>query len=264
MNDYNNSNYNNTSNYNRSVDSFYGYSVNNGSHYDSNTGTTAPVLEVQTTNQQKVVSRAYLIMFAVLMVSGLTALISSVSIENIIINNPGIFLGALIAELIVVIIANSAMRARNEGLSAVMLFLYSVINGFTLSVIFISYDLGSIVSIFFIAAAMFGTLAFIGSTTKKDLSVLGSLGIMLLIGILLATVVNVFVGSSTLDFGITVFGLAIFIGLTLYDSQKIKEMGAYCSDNEVNTFAMFGALQLYLDFINIFLYLLKLFARSRD
>lgn len=264
MNDYQNNDYNNTSNRNRSVDSFYGFSNENEPYYASNTNYTAPVLEVQTSNQQKVVSRAYLIMFAVLIVSGLTALISAGIIEDVIRKNPGIFMGAIIAEFVVVVVANIAMGSKNETLSALMLLIYSVVNGFTLSVIFLAYDLGSIVSIFFVAAAMFGVLGLVGATTKKDLSALGAVGIMLLVGILLGSLVNMFLGSSSLDFGLTVLGLAVFVGLTLYDFQKIKRLGAYCSDDEVNTLAMFGALQLYLDFINIFLKLLRLFAKSRD
>ena len=266
MNDYqnNNSNYNNTSTRNRGVDGFYDFSNDNDSYYASNTGYTAPVLEIQTTNQQKVVSRAYLIMFAVLIVSGLTALISSTVIEDVILNNPGLLFGAIIAQVVVVIVANVALGNKKETLSALMLLVYSVVNGFTLSVIFLTYEIGSIFSIFFVAAAMFGVLGFIGATTKKDFSALGSVGIMLLVGIILASIVNIFIGSSTLDFGITVLGLAVFIGLTLYDFQKIKRLGAYCSDDEVNSLAMFGALQLYLDFVNLFLRLLRLFADRRN
>lgn len=257
-----NSNSQNNSNHNPSVNDFYGFSTSNNNNYYANETVSAPL--ENTTNQQKVVSRSFLVMFAVLLVSGITALISAGSIESIIRTNPELFVGALIAEVVVVIIANIAMKSRAEGLSAVMLLVYSVVNGFTLSIIFVVYELGSIVSIFFVAAAMFGVLGFIGSTTKKDLTVLGSLGIMLLVGIILASIINLFVGSTALDFGLTVLGLAVFIGLTMYDFQKIKQLGAYCSDNDVNSLAMFGALQLYLDFINIFLYLLKLFANKRN
>ncbi len=259
MNDYNNSNYKNTSNYNSSVNDFYSFS--NDEKYYANETVSTPL--VNTTNQQKVVSRSFLIMFAVLIVSGITALISAGFIEDIIRRNSGLVVGALIAEVVVVIVANIAMSSRKEGLSAMMLLVYSVINGFTLSVIFLVYDLGSIVGIFFVSAAMFGALGFYGHTTKKDLSVLGSVGIMLLTGIILTTVVNLFVGSTTLDFALTAVGLATFIGLTMYDFQKIKRLGAMCSDEDVNTLAMFGALQLYLDFINIFLKLLRLFANSK-
>lgn len=253
---------NNYDNFNRNsrVDDFYNFS--NTDNYYSNETLTQPV--ANTTNQQKVLSRSFLIMFAVLVVSGITALISAGYMEDILRESPGLFYGALIAELVVVVIANIAMSSKNEGLSAIMLFVYSVVNGFTLSVIFLAYDLGSIVSIFFIAAAMFGVLGLVGCTTKKDFSTLGAVGIMLLVGLILAGFVNIFVGSSALSFGITVLGLAVFIGLTLYDFQKIKSISAYCSDNEVNTLAMYGALQLYLDFINIFLKLLRLFASRRD
>ena len=266
MNNYNQNN----SNYNSSVNDFYSFSNNdsyNNSYNQPYNGmnSTASLNPLDnTTNQQKVVSRSFAIMFAVLLISGITALISAGSIEGIIRHNIGLFYGALIAEVVVVLIANAAMSCRNEGLSAIMLLVYSIVNGFTLSIVFVVYELGSIVSIFFIAAAMFGVLGFIGITTKKDLSVLGSVGIMLLTGIILASVVNMFAGSARLDFGLTVLGLAVFIGLTMYDFQKIKRLGATCSDRDVNTFAMFGALQLYLDFINIFLKLLRLFANRKN
>ncbi len=233
-------------------------------YYDTSSGYGEVVME--SSNQSKVVARAFLIMFVVLVISGITAIVtaSSGTTLRILSESSILFYGALFFEIIIVVAAETALDRRNEKISAFLLLLYSVVNGFTLSVIFLAYDTTSIVVIFFIAATMFGTLGVIGSTIKKDLSTLGSVAIMLLVGIILVSFVNIFIGSAQLNLFLVMLGLAVFIGLTAYDFQKIKTMGAVASDKDVNSFAMFGALTLYLDFINLFLRLLKLFAKARD
>lgn len=272
MNNYQNNNFdNNSGNYNTKVNDFYNfsdndsyYSNNNNNSYYNNSATMSSFGEVVESNQSKVVARSFLVLCAVMLLSGITAIISADSVERLLNTNPGAFFGALVAELVVVFIANFAMSSKNDTLSIIMLVVYSIVNGYTLSAIFTWYDFGSIASIFFVCAVMFAVLGIVGSTTKKSLSAIGAVGIMLLVGVIIATLINLFVGSQAVDFVITIVGLAAFVGLTAYDFQRIKELGASCTDDEVNTLAMYGALMLYLDFINLFLKLLRLFARARD
>jgi len=138
-------------------------------------------------------------------------------------------------------------------------WVFAALLGLSLSSIFIVYDLGSIAQVFFIAAATFGAMSLYGYTTKRDLSGWGSFLIMGLIGLILAMIVNIFIGSSALEFAISIIGVLIFTGLTAYDTQKIKEMYYVNDDGTVaGRKAIMGALTLYLDFINIFLFLLQL------
>ena len=144
-----------------------------------------------------------------------------------------------------------------------MFVIYSVINGVTLSSIFLVYSIGSIAKVFLITAGTFGAMALFGYTTKKDLSSMGKILFMALIGLIIATVVNLFVKSSGLDLILCYGGVLIFVGLTAWDSQKIKEMcmSAEYADEGAQKMALLGALTLYLDFINLFLYLLRIFGR---
>ena len=148
--------------------------------------------------------------------------------------------------------------------TATLLFvLYSVINGATLSVIFVAYSIGTISKVFFITAGTFAVMAFIGYVTKTDLTKLGKILFMALIGIIIATVVNIFVKSSGLDLILSYLGVLVFVGLTAYDTQKIKQMLWQAGDMSEGSqkIALLGALSLYLDFINLFLYLLRIFGR---
>jgi len=148
--------------------------------------------------------------------------------------------------------------------TATLLFvLYSVINGATLSVIFVAYSIGTISKVFFITAGTFAVMAFIGYVTKTDLSKLGKILFMALIGVIIATVVNIFVKSSGLDLILSYIGVLVFVGLTAYDTQKIKQMLWQAGDMSETSqkIALLGALSLYLDFVNLFLYLLRIFGR---
>ena len=170
----------------------------------------------------------------------------------------------IIAELALVIGLSTAINKLSLTTATLLFILYSVINGATLSSIFIVYDISTIGNVFFITAGTFGAMALYGYTTKKDLSGLGKLLFMGLIGIIIATLVNVFlVKSAGFDLLLSYAGVLIFVGLTAYDSQKIKEM---CSsieyaDASAQKLSLLGALTLYLDFINLFLYLLRIFGR---
>lgn len=150
---------------------------------------------------------------------------------------------------------------------ATLLFgIYAILNGITLSYIFAIYEISSIASTFFITAGTFAAMAIIGYTTKRDLSKMGSILMMGLIGIIIASLVNLFLSNSMLHFIISIVGVLIFTGLTAYDTQKIKELfsGAYEDSEEVKKLSVLGALTLYLDFINLFLYLLRLLGRRDD
>ncbi|HEX5025993.1 MAG TPA: Bax inhibitor-1/YccA family protein [Agriterribacter sp.] len=149
----------------------------------------------------------------------------------------------------------------------VLLFvLYSAVNGISFSVILLTYAASSVLACFLSAAAMFGVMAFMGYTTKQDLTKFGRILFMGLIGIIVASIINIFMGSSSLDYLISFLGVMIFTGLTAYDVQKLKNIGAgiqYADvpASDVKKVSILGALNLYLDFINLFLFLLRLFGR---
>lgn len=183
----------------------------------------------------------------------------------IMIENPIIFYGLLIMELVIVW-GLSAAISRIPSLLAVLIFLfYAGLNGLTFSVIFLVYQLGSIAYTFFITAAMFGATSVFGFITKIDLSRIGGILMMALIGLIIASVANIFVASSTLEWLISYAGVAIFVGLTAYDTQKIKNMsaGIDSSSEEGGKASIMGALALYLDFINLFLFLLRILGRRK-
>ena len=136
---------------------------------------------------------------------------------------------------------------------------FSFLNGLTLSSIFLVYTETSIVSTFFITALVFGVMALYGYTTKQDLTSIGSLAFMALFGLIIAFIINAFLQNNALSYVLSGFSILIFVGLTAYDAQKIKQMGSY-SDNE--NLGILGALTLYLDFINIFLDVLRFLGRS--
>lgn len=204
----------------------------------------------------------YMWMTLALGITGVVALYVAQSSDLLyaIFSNTILFWGLIIAEFVLVMVI-SARILKMSFSSAFMLFmLYSVINGLTLSVIFALYTKASVASTFFVTAGTFGVMSLIGFVTKKDLSKLGGILFMLLIGLIIATVVNIFWANDTLYWVTTYAGVLIFVGLTVYDTNKIKRM-LECSygENEVTQkIALMGALTLYLDFINLFLYLLRI------
>ncbi|MEQ9264457.1 MAG: Bax inhibitor-1/YccA family protein [Balneolaceae bacterium] len=159
----------------------------------------------------------------------------------------------------------SRIDSMSSGFATALFILYSALNGVTLSVLFYVYTSASIASTFFITAGTFGICSAYGYFTKKDLTSLGGFLFMALIGIIIATIVNIFLASSTLYWIISYAGVAIFIGLTAYDTQKIKNMSLEVdADSEQGKKgAVMGALALYLDFINMFIFLLRIFGNRR-
>ena len=170
----------------------------------------------------------------------------------------------LIAELAIVLVSNVAIRKNNAILAGVLYVAYSYLTGAVMSYIFYIYTFSSIVSVFFITAAIFAIMAVYGFVTKADLSSVGSICLMGLIGIIVASLVNVFLlQSSMFDTVICVVGVVIFVLLTAYDTQKIKQNALYATNQNVLTLSLCGAFQLYLDFVNIFLKLIRLFGKRR-
>ncbi len=212
--------------------------------------------------------KVYVWMTLALVVTGFTAfgVASSPVIQMFLFSSKAVFWGLFIAELALVMTVSAAINRLSLTTATLLFVIYSVINGVTLSVIFRVYTMSSIANVFFITAGTFGAMAFIGYTTKKDLSTMGRILMMALIGLIIASVVNIFWGNGMLDLIISYVGVAIFVGLTAYDSQKIKEMlqQAEDTDESMQKLALLGSLTLYLDFINLFLYLLRIFGNRRD
>lgn len=212
--------------------------------------------------------KVYTWMALALVITGVTAygVANSPAILQMIVTNKILFFGLLIGELALVW-GVSAMIGRLSLTTATLLFvLYSVINGVTLSFIFLAYTYESVTSVFFITAGTFAAMALFGYFTKTDLSSIGRILFMALIGLIIATIVNIFVKSSGLGMILNYVGVLIFVGLTAWDTQKIKQMLATAEDagETAQKVALMGALSLYLDFINLFLYLLRIFGSSRD
>ena len=209
--------------------------------------------------------KVYVWMSLALVLTGVTAygVATSPGVLNAIFTNQILFWGLVIAEFVLVIGISAAINKLSLTTATLMFVLYSVINGAVMSSIFLIYTMSSIASVFFITAGTFAVMAFIGYTTKKDLTSMGKILFMALIGIIIATIVNIFLKSSGLEMIVSYLGVLIFVGLTAYDSQKIKNMLLMAPDagEGAQKLALLGALTLYLDFINLFIYLLRIFGR---
>ncbi len=170
----------------------------------------------------------------------------------------GVFL--MFSPLILVLILSFGINRMNYTWATVSFIAFSVVMGLSISYIFFAYSIGSIFQVFLISGGTFAAMAVIGATTKIDLTKLGSILFMALIGLIIASVINIFIGASWLDMGISALGVLIFCGLTAFDTQKLLRIGAQVGINNesANKMAILGALSLYLDFINLFLFLLRL------
>lgn len=224
-------------------------------------------VETKADVQKDFITKVYGWMCAALLTTALVSYytVSSPQLMQMIFQNQLLFIGLIIAELGLVIALSAAINRLSSAAATAMFFLYSALTGITLSVIFIAYTAESITTTFLVTAGTFGTMSIYGYTTKRDLTSWGNLLFMGLIGIIIASVVNMFFASTLLYTLITYAGVLIFVGLTAYDTQKIKHMGALLEDgSEIQRKgAIIGALRLYLDFINLFLMLLRLFGRRR-
>ena len=185
---------------------------------------------------------------------------------SLIFGNSLIFFGLIIGELALVLILSAAIGRLQASTAVLLFFVYSALNGLTLAVIFLAYTRASIASTFFVTAGTFGVTSFYGYTTQRDLTSWGSFFFMGLIGIIIASVVNFFLHSPMIYWVVTYAGVLIFVGLTAYDTQKLKQMAmsGFASEEEERKSAVMGALALYLDFINLFLMLLRIMGSRRD
>lgn len=196
--------------------------------------------------------------------------LSSGAVMNLMFGRNAVF-GIFIAQLVVVAGMSFYMHKMSAGVATVMFMVYSALTGVTFSALYLLFEMSSIIYVFGITAVTFVALSVYGFVTKRDLTRIGSLAMCGLIGIIVAGIANYFLGSSMLNFGITVVGIIIFIALTAYDTQRIKAIyldtvsaGYHEESPEVRKLAIYGALTLYLDFINLFLKLLRLLGRRRS
>lgn len=216
----------------------------------------------------KLMRSVYLWMVLALVITGLTSayVAHSPAYISALVQTPALFYGIIIAELALVFILSGRIHKMSFLTASLMFIAYSLLTGVMLSTIFLTYTESSIATTFLITAGTFGVMSLVGFVTKKDLSKLGGILFMALIGLIIATVVNIFLVSDTLGWIINYVGVLIFVGLTAYDTQKIKQMiREYGTDinEQTQKMALLGSLSLYLNFINMFLYLLRIFG-NRD
>ena len=208
--------------------------------------------------------RTYRWMTLGLAITGAVALgvASSPDAMSVILGNRMIFFGLMLAQLAVVFSFSAIAQRSSTAVVAAMFFAYAALTGVTFSVLFLIYTASSIGSVFLITAGAFGGLSAVGLFTKTDLGPIGRFAIFAVVGLILASLVNMFLASSGLQWMISIAGVLIFGALTAYDTQKLKNL--YSSGDLHANMPLVGALTLYLDFINMFLFLLRMFGRRRD
>ena len=238
-------------------------------NYDRGTGRASSGFLTGATTFSSVMTRVYLWMTAALCITAGAAFLtaSSPALLSVIFGNSIAIWVLFIAELGLVLGVSAGISRLSAKTATLLFLLYALVNGLTLSVIFFAYEMGTIAQAFAASSLTFGAMSIFGITTKKDLSGLGGILFMALIGLIIASVINIFWANSTMDAIITYAGVFIFVGLTAYDTQKIKAMTSAVEYNNdasmTRKVAILGALTLYLDFINLFLYILRLFGRRR-
>lgn len=213
-----------------------------------------------------VMKRVYVKMFLGLIVTALVSLFcaSSESVIGFFVQNSWSMWVLIAVELGLVFAISGAIRRLSSAAATGLFYLFAVVNGLMLFPIFFAYSLSAIYKTFFITAGVFGAMSVYGYFTERDLTKMGSFLFMALIGLILASLVNIFVKSSQFDWIISIIGVLIFVGLTAWDTQQVKQMAQYSPEEMTGKLATIGALSLYLDFINLFLYLLRIFGGNRD
>ena len=218
--------------------------------------------------QASFMTKVYGWMSLALLVTGLVAVFvaSNASLVSVIFGNKLVFFGLIIGEILLVSYLSATVHKMSATMATAVFIGYSALNGLTMSFVFLLYTAESIGSTFFITGATFAIMSIYGYVTKKDLTNIGSLLMMALIGIVIASLVNMFFQNEMLYWITTYAGILIFTGLIAYDTQKIKEMNIIGNEGteEDRKEAVMGALSLYLDFINLFLMLLRVFGRTKD
>lgn len=217
------------------------------------------------TRVSQVMKRVYVKMFLALIVTGGAAWVCAgiPDLMYFLASHRWVYWGLLIVELLMVFGISGAVNKISSPMATVLFYAYSLLNGVTFALIFAAYTPVSIFKTFLITAGVFGAMSVYGYFTNRDLTKIGSFLFMALIGLIIASVINTFWANSTLEWIVSIAGVLIFIGLTAWDTQKIKQMAQY-NAIEPSRLATIGALSLYLDFINLFLYLLRFFGSSRD
>jgi uncharacterized protein len=215
--------------------------------------------------QASFISKVYGWMSFALALTGLTAVFVAMTptLTHLIFGNKLVFYGLIIGELALVAWLSLAIQKMSATMATSVFLGYSVLNGVTMASIFLIYSASSIASTFFITAGTFAAMSVYGYTTKRDLTSMGNLLMMGVMGLIIASIVNIFMKSPMLYWFTTYAGVLIFVGLIAYDTQKIKDMNIIGNEgtDEDRKEAILGALSLYLDFINLFLYLLRIFGR---
>lgn len=225
------------------------------------------VLGIPAVRERNILKNVYMWMTAGLGITGIIAfgISSNTQLVTSLARTPMLFLILILAELGLVIYLSARIHKMSPGTATMAFAAYSILNGITLSIIFLAYTGATISLAFFTAAGMFAGMSLYAMTTKRDLAGLGHYLIMALWGIIVASVINIFLQSSGLYYLISYIGVAVFLGLTAYDTQTIKkwnqQYGASISEEQYIKLSIMGALKLYLDFINLFLFLLRIFGR---
>jgi FtsH-binding integral membrane protein len=216
------------------------------------------------TRTRSFVRSVYGWMFGGLLLTTFAAMwvVFSPAMQQIVLGTPMVRFGLIIAELGIVMFLSFRIMSMSPGAAAGAFLVYSFLNGLTLSVIFWAYTGATITNAFVTAAGMFAAMSIYGTITKRDLTSMGAFLMMGLFGVLIAMFVNFFLRSSALDFIVSVIGVFVFLGLTAWDTQKLKRLATAAGPQSENV-AVIGALQLYLDFINLFLFVLRLFGGRR-
>ena len=211
------------------------------------------------TYMSQVMRKVYVKMFLGLLVTALTSYIvlTNQTILMTLLQSRALLIGLCVGELALVFALSMAINKLNPVVATIMFYAYAVLNGVTLTPIFLVYTMSSIALTFFVTAGVFLAMSIYGYTTKSDLTKFGTYMVMALIGLIVCSIINIFWANSVMDWIISFAGVAIFVGLTAWDTQKIKQMAQESDEVNAGKLATIGALSLYLDFINLFLYLLR-------
>ena len=218
--------------------------------------------------QSAFLNRVYMWMTGGLAATGAVAWYLGTQKIDFMLKHQGLVLPLIVVEVLLVICLGWMINKINAAVAGVMFAAYSLLNGVTLSWIFLAYQLGSVANVFFITCATFAGMSAYGYITKRSLDGIGSFCMMALWGLIIAGVINIFWHNDLAQFVVSCLGVLVFVGLTAYDTQKIKQLALAAAEGQIDPasakkFAVIGALELYLDFVNLFLYLLRLFGRRR-
>lgn len=261
-NQYNNQNYyqNTNTNYYDTNQSYSPYSQN----YNQVNSFSSPIDREGVAS--RVYTRSFLVMFIALLVTAMSASIAAMNESFVkLVYEDIVFYSIAFTEIGIVALATYVNRKKMLGLASFLFGIYTIMNGITLSMLFYIFEIDSIQNVFILTAMVFGIMAIIGATTKIDLSKLSSALLMALIGLILVSVTNVlFLHSSGLELALDYVGVIVFVLFTAYDTQKMKSIASTATQNDINRIALSCGIDLYLDFVNLFIRLLAIFGRRRN